>query len=143
MGHRVDDRHFDSLELTIDAVDVEKTADFWTAALGYSVLYHRAPYVVLGPTNGGGLRLVVQRVVQRNKGKSPVHLDLRVHEPSREVERLVSLGARVERVIEEAGKQWTVMTDPEGTVFCVCPARRDPEGPAGSDADMSERQRER
>lgn len=135
MGHGIDDRdrHLDTLELTIDAVDVEKAADFWSAALGYSVLYHRAPYVVLGPTNEGGPRLVVQQVEQRNEGKSPVHLDLRVRAPSREVERLVALGARVERVVEEAGKQWTVMTDPEGIVFCVCPARGD--AGAGSDAD--------
>lgn len=135
MGHGTDDRHFDTLELTIDAVDVEKVADFWAAALGYAVLYHRPPYVVLGPTGGGGLRLVVQRVGRRDEGKSPVHLDLRVQAPAREVERLSALGARVERVVEEAGKRWTVMTDPEGTVFCVCPARRDPEGPVASDAD--------
>lgn len=130
MRHRIDERHLDTLELTIDALDVGKVADFWAAALGYAVLYHRPPYVVLGPTGGGGLRLVVQHVGRRDEGKSPVHLDLRVHAPAREVERLAALGARVERVVEEAGKRWTVMTDPEGTPFCVCPARRDPHGPA-------------
>lgn len=133
MGHDANDPVLDSLELTIDAVEVEETARFWEAALGYQVLYHRDPYVVLGPMDGDGLRLVVQRVEQRDRGKSPVHLDLRVSAPLREVERLTTLGARMEQVVEEAGKRWTVMTDPEGTVFCVCPARRNHEGPVSTD----------
>jgi catechol 2,3-dioxygenase-like lactoylglutathione lyase family enzyme len=120
----------DSLELTLDAADVERAAEFWAAALGYRVLHHRDLYVVLGPRHEAGLRLVVQRVEQRRTGKSPVHLDLRVREPVREVERLVRLGARVQQVVEEAGRSRTVMTDPEGTVFGVCPARWDHEGPA-------------
>lgn len=125
MGHESDDSLPETLELTLDAVAVEETARFWAAALGYRVLYRRDPYVVLGPTHEAGVRLVVQRVEQRVRGKSTLHLDLRVNAPLREVERLTSLGARVQQEVEEAGKRWTVMTDPEGTVFCVCPARRD------------------
>ena len=44
----------ESLEITIDAVDVEAAARFWSEALGYDRLYERPPYVVLGPPSGAG-----------------------------------------------------------------------------------------
>ena len=52
----------ESLEITIDAVDVEAAARFWAGALGYERLYERPPYVVLGPTGRSWPRLVVQEV---------------------------------------------------------------------------------
>jgi hypothetical protein len=120
------------LEVTIDAVEAEETARFWAAALGYRTLYHRDPYTVMGPVDGAGPRVLVQRVEERDPGKTSVHLDLRVTDPRREVGRLCTLGARVQRVVEEAGTRWTVMADPEGTLFCVCPARPSRERPAGA-----------
>src|SRR2546426_534658 len=75
-----------SIEVAIDAVDVDAAVEFWRAALGYRVLYERDPYVVLGPDGGDTRpRLVVQRVDQLNLGKTPVHMDLRVDDPDREV----------------------------------------------------------
>ena len=61
--------------------------------------------------------------------KTPVHLDLRVYDPQVEVERLLGLGARVAWVIDESSRgfiRWTTMADPQGTLFCVCPAREEP-----------------
>lgn len=116
----------DSLEITIDAVDRDLVAGFWVEALRYERLYERGPYIVLGSRDPGWPRVVVQRVAARSGVKSPVHLDLRVRDVVAEVDRLVGLGGRVEGVVEEAGRGWTVMGDPEGTVFCVCPARSDP-----------------
>jgi len=114
-----------SLEITIDALDVEASSRFWGLALGYVFLYERPPYVALGPTGGGGPRVLIQQVdavATRSRG----HLDLRVQDPAGQVRRLESLGATVERVVEEAGTSWTVMADPSGTPFCVCPARAGP-----------------
>jgi hypothetical protein len=52
--------------------------------------------------------------------KNRVHLDVRATTTMREeVERLVGLGATVERVVEEDLGVWTVMRDPEGNEFCV------------------------
>ncbi len=113
----------ESLEITIDAVDVETAARFWAGALGYERLYERPPYVVLGPTGRSWPRLVVQEVAGLPSGKSRVHIDLRVRDPAAEVRRLEALGATVDEVVAEAGTSWTVMLDPGGTVFCVCPAR--------------------
>lgn len=111
------------LEITIDAVDTKEAASFWQSALGYEQLYERPPYVALGPSNGRGPRVLIQQVSDLARAKSRVHLDLRVHDPASEVKRLEALGATVDSVVEEAGTTWTVMSDPSGTPFCVCPAR--------------------
>jgi predicted enzyme related to lactoylglutathione lyase len=113
-----------TVEIAVDATDLERVARFWEAALGYRRLYVRLPYVVSGPPEGvAGPRLVVQQVPEPPAGKSRVHLDLRVADPQAEVRRLVGLGATVEREVAEAGTGWVVMRDPEGTHFCVCPPR--------------------
>jgi predicted enzyme related to lactoylglutathione lyase len=122
-----------SLDVTIDAVDADAAAAFWSEALGYRLLYVRGPYTVLGPPEGDPRpRVVIQRVdpvgfvETADAAKTPVHLDLRVDDPRAEVERLRGLGAEVAWEIDETAEgsiAWTVMTDPQGTHFCVCPAR--------------------
>jgi predicted enzyme related to lactoylglutathione lyase len=118
-----------SIEVTIDAVDIDATVGFWLKALGYERLYERAPYVVLSPPAGDARpRLVIQRVAAVMPGKSAVHLDLRVDDPDAEVARLGTLGAQVAWSVDEmdAGfTRWTTMIDPGGTHFCVCPAREE------------------
>ena len=118
-----------SVEITIDAADAEPIAAFWRAALGYDRLYDRGPYIVLGPPAGDSRpRVLIQRVDVVTPGKTPVHMDLRVDDPDAEVERLKALGATVEWVIDETDAgfiRWTTMADPQGTQFCVCPARKE------------------
>jgi predicted enzyme related to lactoylglutathione lyase len=118
-----------SVEVTIDAVDADPVASFWEAALGYDRLYEREPYIVLGPPPGDARpRLVIQRVQRVTSDKTPVHMDLRVDDPDSEVARLQALGASVEWVVDETASgfiRWTTMADPQGTLFCVCPARRE------------------
>jgi predicted enzyme related to lactoylglutathione lyase len=117
-----------SIEVTIDAVDAEPIARFWEKALGYERLYERPPYVVLGPPPGDRRpRVLIQTVDEVTPGKTPVHMDLRVDDPDAEVERLLGLGATVRWAIEpdEGYARWTTMADPQGTLFCVCPAREE------------------
>lgn len=115
----------------MDALDAEPVASWWADALGYRRLYSRPPYVVLAPAaDDVRPRLVIQQVDQVAPGKTPVHLDLRVDDPDAEVERLARLGATVAWVVDETADgfiRWTTMTDPWGTMFCICPARQDPE----------------
>ena len=122
-----------AIELTLDAVDAEAAASFWREALGYQVLHVREPYIVLGPQDGdSGPRVVLQRVAAVTAGKTTVHLDLRVDDPDAEVARLQDLGATIAWEVDESTQgfiRWTVMIDPQGTHFCVCPARS-----AGGDA---------
>jgi Glyoxalase-like domain len=126
-----------TLEVAMDAVDAEPVAAWWAIALGYERLYERAPYVVIGPPDGDHRpRLVVQCVDELTSGKTPVHLDLRVDDPDGEVERLTALGAVVEWVVDETDGdfiRWTTLSDPWGTLFCVCPARDEPRGDAPTD----------
>jgi predicted enzyme related to lactoylglutathione lyase len=116
-----------SIEVTLDAVDAEAAASFWREALGYQLLHVREPYFVLGPQDGGsGPRVVIQRVAAVTAGKTTVHLDLRVDDPDAEVARLQDLGATIAWEVDETSHgfiRWTVMIDPHGTHFCVCPAR--------------------
>jgi hypothetical protein len=118
-----------SVEVTIDAVDADPVVSFWQAALGYDRLYERDPYIVLGPPPGDARpRLVIQRVPSVTSDKAPVHIDLRVDDPDSEVARLKALGATVEWVVDETPSgfiRWTTMADPQGTLFCVCPAREE------------------
>ena len=125
-----------SIEVAIDAVDAEPIAVFWQAALGYDRLYEREPYIVLGPPpDDGRPRLVIQRVDRLPLEKTPVHIDLRVDDPDTEVVRLQRLGASVEWVVDESASgfiRWTTMSDPQGTLFCVCPARKERSADDGS-----------
>src|SRR5688500_5895190 len=116
-----------SVEVAIDATDAEAAADFWRQARGYQRLYDRDPFIVLGPPDGEDRpRFVIQRVDALSRDKNAVHVDLRVDDPDAEVDRLRSLGASVAWVIDDSERgssQWTTMTDPQGLLFCVCPAR--------------------
>jgi predicted enzyme related to lactoylglutathione lyase len=118
-----------SIEVTIDAVDADPIAAFWESALGYERLYEREPYIALGPPPGDERpRLVIQRVDHVTSDKTPVHIDLRVEDPEAEVTRLQALGASIEWVVDETDSgfiRWTTMADPQGMLFCVCPARKE------------------
>ena len=123
-----------SLEITLDSTDPDAAAAFWTAALGYRRLRVREPYIVCGPSTADGRPLLlVQRVPTQSLGtKTPVHLDLRVPDPQAEVQRLVELGASIVTEVAEEQSVWTVLTDPQGLHFCVCPER-----PTGADGRSS------
>ncbi|MEV7420025.1 VOC family protein [Streptomyces sp. NPDC089919] len=77
------------------------------------------------PESGTGLgrRVLFNRVPRsdRKAAKNRLHIDL--HGPAgqrdQEVARLTGLGGQVLTEVQEAGGQWTVMTDPEGNEFCV------------------------
>jgi predicted enzyme related to lactoylglutathione lyase len=116
-----------SIEVTIDAVDAEMAADFWQAALGYEGRRERPPFIVLTPPPGDSRpAVVIQRVDAVSPIKTKVHMDLRVDDPHAEVERLVALGATVLWEVDDTpqgGSRWTTLADPQGTEFCVAPAR--------------------
>jgi Glyoxalase-like domain len=80
---------------------------------------------------GAGPRIYFQRVPEGKVVKNRVHLDLNVGGPrgtplderrrrvDAEVERLVQLGARRSRNVEERGEYFVNMFDPEGNEFDV------------------------
>jgi hypothetical protein len=81
--------------------------------------------------DGVGPRIFFQRVPEGKIVKNRVHLDLNVsgprgapreerrHRIEAEVDRLLKLGARQSRVVEERGEYFVNMFDPEGNEFDV------------------------
>ena len=121
-------------DVVIDCRHPASLARFWAAVLdGYSV----APYddaelerlqalgiedpdddpTVLVEAPGTTPRLWFQRVPERKVAKNRVHLDLRSDDPDGEVDRLVSLGARL--AVEQPNRALIVLQDPEGSELCI------------------------
>jgi hypothetical protein len=51
--------------------------------------------------------------------KNRAHLDLDTDDVDAAVIRLVTLGARKIRFVNEGNRPWWIMADPEGNEFCV------------------------
>lgn len=87
-------------------------------------------FAIVDP-EGVGARYYFQRVPEPKAVKNRIHLDLNVGGGSgtpvdrrrptvnAEVDRLVTLGARVTRRCDENDEYWVVMADVEGNEFCV------------------------
>jgi predicted enzyme related to lactoylglutathione lyase len=115
------------IEVTIDCREVGVVAEFWRRLLGLSPLEDPLPgWQRAASAVPGGPALTFQPVPEPKAGKARVHLDLRTDD-------LPAAAAR----IRDLGGDWTgevhvydegtvaVMTDPEGTEFCLL-------GPPGS-----------
>jgi predicted enzyme related to lactoylglutathione lyase len=107
------------LEFTLDCTDLDATAQFWEAAVGFVVDGGVAGRYV--SMVGHGVTLTLQRVAEPKTVKNRMHLDLLVEDLEREVHRLEELGAsRVTPTArQEFGQTWFVLTDPDGNEFCV------------------------
>jgi Glyoxalase-like domain len=133
--------------MVVDCGHPASLARFWAAAFdGYAVApYDEAelaklraigiddpeddPTVLVERVDGGGLRLLFQRVpdgkVAEPRTGRRIHLDVIPTDRSRddEVERLKLIGATVyedHRKPDRTG--WVTMADPEGNLFCVEPS---------------------
>ena len=109
------------LVLVLDCSDLDTSALFWTAALGYVDAGGGETYRTLLPSDGSGLELLLQRVTEHKETKNRVHLDLRTRDLDTELGRIRDLGARqvTTEPIVEHGWTWHVMTDPDGNELCV------------------------
>jgi predicted enzyme related to lactoylglutathione lyase len=106
---------------------VEQAAEFWSAALGFSIEDPNeggeGRYAVLGETPAD-LHIEVQRV----EHESRVHLDIETDDIEAEVARLKTLGAT--EVSRPHDARWVVMQAPTGQRFCVVRLRDANRGPA-------------
>jgi predicted enzyme related to lactoylglutathione lyase len=99
--------------------DLDRAADFWSAALGYRLKAHAGEagtayrQLVTGPE---GLHIEVQQVSHPSR----VHIDIETDDLEAEIARLEALGARrIERI-----HTWCVMEAPTGQRFCVVRPQR-------------------
>ena len=108
--------------VTVDCADPDRLAAFWAALLQVEVRGRWRQYVGLHPARDGHPRMVFQRVEGVRPEHNSLHLDLHVagREALRaEVARVVALGAGVVRTEDDGEACWTVLTDPEGNLFCL------------------------
>lgn len=103
--------------VTFDCADALRMATFWAAALGSDVDEESTVEKAFVEAAGwGGPNMWFVQVPEPKTAKNRMHFDLRApNGVQAEVERLVALGATVQR----AGDDLTVMQDPEGNEFCV------------------------
>lgn len=99
--------------------DLEGAANFWSAALGYSLKDRAAepsPIYRQLETEPSGLHIEVQQVPHESR----VHLDIETDDIEAEVTRLEGLGAKRVKQIHT----WWVMQAPTGQRFCVVRPQR-------------------
>lgn len=118
-------------EITIDCRDVPRVAGFWRDLLGGDLHEPLPGWLRLGASTDGRPMLNFQPVPEPKQGKSRVHLDLLSDDLNAAIDRVLSLGGREtgERHEYDEGDV-VVLTDPEGTEFCVVASRA--RGPAQS-----------
>ncbi|MRK02935.1 MULTISPECIES: VOC family protein [Aeromicrobium] len=103
---------------TVNAVDPERLAAFWSALADWRVQDSEPGEVYLIDDNGFTTLFI--EVPDGKQVRNRVHLDLRPVGATQdeEVARAVELGASV---LEDRrpGDRWVVLADPEGNEFCI------------------------
>ena len=106
--------------VTIDCLDPDRVARFWSALLGREPGPSQEGWVYLGERGGPQPRLVFQPVPEPPTGKVRIHLDIAVDDIDEAMKAVVDLGGRStgERHDYDEGVV-VVMADPEGHQFCL------------------------
>ena len=106
--------------VTIDYLDPERVARFWSALLGRDPGPSQAGWVYLGDRSDPQPRLVFQPVSEPAIGKVRIHLDVSVDDIDEAVAAVIGLGGRAtgERHDYDGGVV-IVMADPENHEFCL------------------------
>ena len=106
--------------VTIDCLDPERVAQFWSALLQRQPGPSQSGWVYLGERGDAQPRLVFQPVPESKRGKVRIHLDVTVDDIDQTIDLVTSLGGRFtgERHDYEEGAV-VVMADPEDHEFCL------------------------
>lgn len=114
-------------DLVVKAQDPDRLSRFWCAVLGYEVVAFDETGVAISGASNAPTMLFERSEDTLTDGT--LHLDLCPTDRSQadELERLVSLGAKLTEVVPSGS--WHVLADPEGNKFCLM-ANRVPAEPA-------------
>jgi len=110
------------LLIVIDCADLDRSAAFWSAVLGYTASpAATGPSRSLAPETGAGIDVLLQWVPDVKGQKNRLHLDLRTPDLDAEVRRVLDLGATLltSEPVTEDGWSWHILGDPDGNEFCV------------------------
>ena len=110
---------------TIDCVDLERVANFWSELLGVEILGIEEPFAFLAAAPDRKVALWIQRVPEPKQGKSRAHLDFAVRDLEATEERIVELGGSLGERQSFHNFNWRICFDPEGTEFDVMQATQD------------------
>jgi catechol 2,3-dioxygenase-like lactoylglutathione lyase family enzyme len=111
--------------LALGVSDVQRAAEFWSAALGYTLRKDGFGgwATVLVPPDGVGTAIALQLSQTPPQDHPRLHIDLHVADASEqeaETARLVSLGARrVDWDSYPDDPDFIVLADTEGNRFCI------------------------
>ena len=106
--------------VTIDCLDPQRVARFWSALLGREPGPSEDGWVYLGERGDPQPRLVFQPVSEAQTGKVRIHLDICVDDIEEAMTTVIDLGGRFtgERHDHDDGVV-VVMADPENHEFCL------------------------
>ena len=111
------------IEIVVDCRDPKSLATFWSTLLGIGIKGEIREgnlwFAALLPICPEGPILGFQQVPEGKVAKNRMHLDLRVTQLDQAAARAVDLGGRQLAAHDERGRQWRVMSDPEGNEFCL------------------------
>lgn len=109
--------------VVIDCTNLPKMIEFWQAALHYVPRDPPGPDgVVLRDPKEVGPNVSLYRTDEGPLNDYRIHLDLYSSDPEREVERLLDLGATLNRPASE-GHDFVTLSDPDGNLFDVIDKR--------------------
>jgi hypothetical protein len=105
--------------VTFDCEQALRVASFWAAALELAVDEGATDSFATITSPTGQLNLAFVAVPETKLAKNRVHLDLGATDRTKEVERLIKLGATRHSDHDEGGIQWTTLLDVEGNELCI------------------------
>ena len=105
--------------VTIDCVDPQRLARFWSELTGQRIAHEEGPFVFLAGPTRDVTALTFHRVAEPTPGKNRVHVDFRAPDLDATCAAVERLGGTVVEQHEELGARWRVAADPEGNVFCL------------------------
>jgi catechol 2,3-dioxygenase-like lactoylglutathione lyase family enzyme len=103
----------------INAYDIEQSAAFWTAALGYVVRHADSTFAVLTDPSRRWSNVSLQLTEEPKDGPNRLHLDLYATDQAVEVARLEQVGATRVPWEYPPDPDFVVLADPSGNEFCV------------------------
>ena len=107
--------------ITVDCADPHRLGGFWSALLGVAVVEVGEDYAELAKLGDDAPNLLFLQVPEPKAGKNRLHLDLVVTDVKSAVDSALDLGARRADGDLAGPFPWTVLLDPEGNEFCLCP----------------------